>query len=411
MVKKTEVLAIIPARGGSKGIPRKNIKNFAGYPLIAYSIVAAKQASLVTRVIISTEDEEISEVAHQYGAETPFRRPLELAQDETTDLPVFAQALNWLDKNEGYRPEMVVQLRPTSPVRPIGCVDQAIQLLASHPSADSVRGVVPAGQSPHKMWHIDEKTDRMTPLLRVEGVREPYNAPRQKLPPIWWQTGHIDVIRTQTILKKGSMSGEYILPCRIDAKYTIDIDNPFDWKKAEWLVLYGGVEMVDPANQRRQFPEHLRLLVMDFDGVMTDNRVWVDEKGHERIAASRADSMGLFLLRQRTQIEPMVLSTETNPVVAARCKKLNLPVFQGIDDKASALKEILAQKRIKPENVLYIGNDVNDLPCFPIVGCAVVPADAEPQVLRAGDLVLYHNGGHGAVRELCDLLIQQYSVE
>ena len=411
MVKKIEVLAIIPARGGSKGIPRKNVKKFAGYPLIAYSIVAAKQSSLVTRVIVSTEDEEIAEVARQYGAETPFLRPMELAQDETTDLPVFVHALNWSEKNEGYHPEIVVQLRPTSPVRPISCVDDAIRILISHPSADSVRGVVPAGQNPHKMWLIDEKTERMTPLLKVDGVKEPFNAPRQKLPPVWWQTGHIDVIRTQTILKKGSLSGDYILPCKIDSKFTIDIDNPFDWKKAEWLVLYGNLEMLDPANQRRKFPEKLQLLVMDFDGVLTDNRVWVDEKGHERIAASRADSMGLDLLRKQTQIEPMVLSTETNPVVTARCKKLNLPVIQGVTEKATVLKETLSQKRIKPENVLYIGNDVNDLPCFPLVGCAVVPADAELQVLRASDLILQHNGGHGAVRELCDLLLQQYAEE
>jgi YrbI family 3-deoxy-D-manno-octulosonate 8-phosphate phosphatase len=410
-MKKTEVLAIIPARGGSKGIPRKNIKSFAGYPLIAYSIIAAKQSSLVTRVIVSTEDEEIASVARQYGADTPFLRPIELAQDETTDLPVFVQAINWLEKNQGYHPEMVVQLRPTSPVRPVGCVDDAIKILMDHPSADSVRGVVPAGQNPYKMWRIDEKTERMIPLIKIEGLKEQYNAPRQKLPPVWWQTGHIDVIRTQTILKKSSMSGDVVLPYRIDSKYTIDIDNPSDWKKAEWLVLYGGLEIVDPANQRRKFPEKLRLLVMDFDGVLTDNRVWVDEKGHERIAASRADSMGLDLLRKQTKIEPMVLSTETNPVVSARCKKLNLQVIQGVLDKASILKEILAKKKIRPENVLYIGNDVNDLPCFPLVSCAVVPADAEPRVLRSADLVLQHNGGHGAVRELCDLLMQYYSAE
>jgi YrbI family 3-deoxy-D-manno-octulosonate 8-phosphate phosphatase len=171
------------------------------------------------------------------------------------------------------------------------------------------------------------------------------------------------------------------------------------------------LEIVDPASQRRSLPEKARLLVMDFDGVLTDNRVWVDEKGHERIAASRADSMGLNLLRQKTKIEPMVLSMETNPVVSARCKKLNLHVLQGINDKATILKGILTEKRIKSESVFYIGNDVNDLPCFPIVGYAVVPADAEPLVLRSADLVLNHNGGHGAVRELCDLLIQQYATE
>ena len=107
-----EVLAIIPARGGSKGIPRKNIRSFAGHPLIAYSIAAAKQSQTVTRVIVSTDDEEIAAVARQYGAETPFLRPAELAEDTTLDLPVFQHALNWLAEHENYHPQLVIQLRP-----------------------------------------------------------------------------------------------------------------------------------------------------------------------------------------------------------------------------------------------------------------------------------------------------------
>ena len=170
---KAEVLAIIPARGGSKGIPRKNIKVFAGHPLIAYSIQAGLQARGVSRVIVSTDDEEIAAVARAYGAETPFLRPAELAEDRTLDLPVFQHALDWLAEHEGYRPEALVQLRPTSPVRPPDLVDQAVETLLAHPEADSVRGVVPAGQNPHKMWRIDAETGRMRNLLEVPGVAEP----------------------------------------------------------------------------------------------------------------------------------------------------------------------------------------------------------------------------------------------
>ena len=176
----TEVLAIIPARGGSKGIPRKNIRNFAGYPLLAYSIAAGLQAKSVTRVIVSTDDEEIAVVAREFGAGTPFMRPVEFAQDDTTDLPVFQHALAWLAEHEGYKPEVVVQLRPTSPIRPRDCVDSAVNTLLAHPDADSVRGVVPAGQNPHKMWRISGRDGRMTPLLAVAGITEPYNAPSPK---------------------------------------------------------------------------------------------------------------------------------------------------------------------------------------------------------------------------------------
>ena len=122
----TEILALIPARGGSKGIPRKNIRDFAGYPLIAWSIAAALQAKSISRVIVSTDDREIAEVARQYGAETPFMRPQELAQDRTTDFPVFVHALKWLEDIEAYSPKIVVQLRPTSPIRPVDCVDSAV---------------------------------------------------------------------------------------------------------------------------------------------------------------------------------------------------------------------------------------------------------------------------------------------
>src|SRR5512143_1233731 len=134
-----EVLALIPARGGSKGIPRKNIRPFGAFPLIAYSIAAARQADLVTRVIVSTDDVEIAGVARQYGAETPFMRPAELAADRTMDLPVFQQALDWLDQNEGYHPEIVLHLHPTSPVRPRGCLDQAIRQMLEHPEAGCTR--------------------------------------------------------------------------------------------------------------------------------------------------------------------------------------------------------------------------------------------------------------------------------
>jgi YrbI family 3-deoxy-D-manno-octulosonate 8-phosphate phosphatase len=405
MVDRPEVLAIIPARGGSKGIPRKNIRCFASHPLIAWSIAAARQSSLVTRVIISTDDEEIAEIGRQHGAEAPFLRPAELSNDLAVDLPLFEHALAWLAENEGYRPDYVVQLRPTSPIRPRGLVDGALQLLIDHPDADSVRGVVPSGQNPYKMWRIEG--DRMVPLLHVEGVAEPYNSPRQELPPTYWQTGHIDAIRTSTILNKHSLSGDVILPYQIDPTFTVDIDSLRDWTRAEWLVWNSKMDMVYPGKPPRPFPEKVSLIVMDFDGVLTDNRVWVDDTGREAVAAFRSDSLGLALLRGRSGIEPLVISMETNPVVTARCRKMNVPVLQGITHKAEALLKLLAEKNIDPAEVVYLGNDVNDLECFPVAGYAVAPSDAEPEVQMAADMVLTRKGGHGAVREMCDLLMEK----
>jgi N-acylneuraminate cytidylyltransferase len=249
----------------------------------------------------------------------------------------------------------------------------------------------------------------MTPLLELPTVAEPFNAPRQALPSTYWQTGHIDVIRPRVILEQKSMSGSVILPYLIDARYTVDIDTPFDWQRYEWLVRNGDLDMVDPASRRRHFPAKVSLVVMDFDGVLTDNLVYVDENGVEKVSASRGDSMGIRLVREALPIEFMVISTEVNPVVSARCSKLKLEVHQGINDKASAMREILRQKGIPAEEVVFIGNDVNDLGCLQLAGYAVVPADAEPEVKRQADLVLSRKGGRGAVREFCDTLLEKFS--
>lgn len=408
MVKRPEVLAVIPARGGSKGIPRKNIKDFAGFPLIAYSIAAAKQAQLVTRVIVSTDDEEIAEIARQWGAETPFLRPEAFARDNTLDFPVLQHGLDWLAENEDYHPEMVVWLRPTSPIRPSHCVDDAVQLLLDQPEADSVRGVIPAGQNPFKMWTVDAESGALNPLLKVEGVAEPYNAPRQTLPDAYWQTGHIDAIWTKTVLNKHSMTGQVILPLMIDPRYAVDIDVPADWAHAERLLSADGLDMVRPGPPKRKLPAKVRLIVLDFDGVLTDDRVWVNAKGEEMVAASRSDGLGLERLRQETDIKVMVLSRETNLVVKARCEKLKLPVLQAILDKPAAIRQVLAEKEIPAEEVIFVGNDITDQVVFPEVGFAVAPADANADVLRSADLILSKPGGKGAVRELCDMILARY---
>ncbi|HOT26311.1 MAG TPA: acylneuraminate cytidylyltransferase, partial [Anaerolineaceae bacterium] len=386
-------------------IPRKNIREFAGAPLIAWSIAAALRAETVTRVIVSTDDEEIAAVAREWGAETPFLRPAELAQDDTADYPVFRQALDWLAAHEDYRPEVVVQLRPTSPVRPLHLVDDAVRLLLAHPDADCVRGVVPSGQNPYKMWKIDAESGRMLPLLQVEGLAEPYNAPRQSLPKTYWQTGHIDAIQVSTILEKGSLTGDEIWPLMIDPRYTVDIDTPADWERYERLLQDPHIQAVDPLVSRRAFPARVRLLLMDFDGVLSDDLVLTDQDGRESLRCSRSDGFGLSLLREKTDIQAAVLSREENPVVSARCRKLKLEVFQGVRQKDQALKALIQARGWNPAEILYLGNDLPDLPVLPQVGYFAAPADAHPDVLRRADLILKHRGGRGAVREICERLL------
>jgi N-acylneuraminate cytidylyltransferase len=215
-VSKPEVMALIPARGGSKSVPRKNLLPVAGRPLIAYSILHAQKCASITRVIVSTDDDEIAEVARSYGAEVPFRRPAEAATDTATDFQVFQHALTWLATEEGYRPELVVHLRPTGPVREIALVEQAVRLMLDTPDADALRSVGTAEQTPYKMWRIEGA--RLRPLIELPEFPEAHSMPRQKLPTAYWQNGYVDIVRPRTILELGSMTGRVVLPFVVEGK-------------------------------------------------------------------------------------------------------------------------------------------------------------------------------------------------
>lgn len=219
--RRPEVLAIIPARGGSKGVPRKNLIELLGQPLISHTIEQAKASSLITRVIVSTDSDEIAGVARAWGAETPFLRPAELAGDLSPDRDAFLHALTWLKHAESYAPEVVVHLRATGPVRRVDIVDRAIRLLLDHDHADSVRSVAPAQQTPFKMWRLID--GYIQPVARVDGLPDSASMPRQMLPQVYWQNGYVDVIRPRAILEHGTMTGRHVLPFIVnEPKYEID---------------------------------------------------------------------------------------------------------------------------------------------------------------------------------------------
>jgi N-acylneuraminate cytidylyltransferase len=218
----SQVLALIPARGGSRGIPRKNVMLIAGKPVIAYSILQAQRSQWINRVIVSTDDDEIIEVARQWGADVPFRRPAAYAEDHSPDVDVFRHALTWLQEEEGYRPDLVVHLRPSAPVRRVELIDQAIAALAAHPEADAVRSVSLARQTPYKMWQINSQ-GYLEPVLQLDGARDSQSLPRQQLPPVYWQNGYVDVLRARAVLEKGSMWGDCAIPFWIqEALFELD---------------------------------------------------------------------------------------------------------------------------------------------------------------------------------------------
>jgi len=234
MHKDSKILAVIPARGGSKGIPKKNIKLLGGKPLIVWSIEAAKKSRFIDRVIVSTDNEEIAEVARNVGAEVPFMRPAEISQDLTPDTPVFEHALLWLKEHDNFVPEFIVHLRPTGPLHTPEEIDEAIEMLAANPEADSVRSVEEPPKPPFKMW--EPQGDYIKPFAYLHGMKDFHTMPRQMLPKVYQTTADIGIMRLRTVLEKKSVIGDRVIPYFLK-RPTIDIDHPIDFEIAEILLV------------------------------------------------------------------------------------------------------------------------------------------------------------------------------
>lgn len=232
-----EILCIIQARGGSKGIPGKNIRPLAGRPLIAWTIEAAKAAKSVSRVTVNTDDEAIAAVAREYGAEVPFMRPAELAGDKSPSLPIYEYALGWFSEHEGYRPDAVLQLKPTNPLRTAAEIDEGIRLFFAEPACDSVMSVHETHDHPYKIWKLRED-GLMEPFLpeSYTGLHDAGRMRRQDLPKAWRHNGAVNVIAPATILEKRSMNGDRVKPYEIDEESALNIDTLRDFALAELIM-------------------------------------------------------------------------------------------------------------------------------------------------------------------------------
>ncbi len=242
------IIAIIPARSGSKSVPHKNIRKLAGKPMLAYSIEHAKKSRYINRIILSTDSMEYAKIGAEYGAEVPFLRPAEYASDTALDIDVFYHCLTYLKEKEEVVPDIVVQLRPTYPVRDPGDIDHMIELLLQNPEADSIRSIAPAKEIPYKMWHRDEQ-GVLSPIMK--DIPECYNMPRQSLPKVYYQNACIDVVRGRVILEQRSMTGSCILGFEMKKNYDIDTEEEFRKAEAYLTMAQGG-----------------RRFVFDIDGVI-----------------------------------------------------------------------------------------------------------------------------------------------
>ena len=395
-----ECLAIIPARGGSKGIPRKNILPLSGKPLIAYNIEQALRSVYVNRVVVSTDDAEIAGVARRYGAEMVWR-PAEISGDSASSESALLHTLQFLQQSEGYQPDLLVFLQCTSPLTLAEDIDGAVQALLDE-KADTALAVIPFH---YFLWRQVDNTDAVG-INHDKHVRPL----RQEREPQYLETGAVYVMRAPRFLQvRHRFFGKtalYVMP----AERRLEIDDPIDFQIAEALLQSKPGEATQDKDsggcqfEHRSLPSPIGALVLDFDGVFTDNRVLVFADGHEAVLCERSDGLGIRLLKG-TGLPILVISTETNLVVQARTKKLGIPCIQGVEDKWEALRAWLSERNIDPAQVVYVGNDINDLPCMEKVGFTVVVADAHADVLKIADLILKHPGGRGAIREICDMIL------
>ena len=222
------ILAVIPARGNSKSIKNKNIKLLFGKPLIYYSISIAKRSKLINKIIVSSDSKKIIYIAKKYGAEAPFVRSKELSKDSSEDYGVFLHCLEWLRKNENYIPDLIVHLRPTYPIRSVKIVNKAIKFALKKKNYDCIKSVCEPFQNPYKMWLLNNN-NFLKPLLG-SFKKELYNSPRQKLKKTFWQNTYLDIIKYNTIKKKGSMTGKKIIPFILPSNTIFDIDDEFSFK-------------------------------------------------------------------------------------------------------------------------------------------------------------------------------------
>ncbi|MER6471333.1 N-acylneuraminate cytidylyltransferase [Streptomyces collinus] len=418
------VLAVIPARGGSKGVPAKNLAPVGGVPLVARAVRECRAARLVTDVVVSTDDPAIAAAARQAGAEVVLR-PAAIAGDTATSEAAVLHAMDVHEALHGTAVHAVLLVQCTSPFLLREDIDGVASAVIEHgadtaltvapfhgfvwrdaadelparPAADAARPVSASGTAA-----VVAPADGpgAAPAGGGYGVNhdKSFRPRRQDRPQDLLETGAAYAMDAAGFREHRHRFFGRTEPVRTDPARVLEIDDPHDLARARALA-----PLFD-ADRPGALPRYddIDAVVLDFDGTQTDDRVLIDSDGREFVSVHRGDGLGIAALR-RSGLKMLILSTEQNPVVAARARKLKLPVLHGIDRKDLALKQWCEEQGIAPERVLYVGNDVNDLPCFALVGWPVAVASAHDVVRGAARAVTSLPGGDGAIREIASWIL------
>lgn len=361
----------------------------AGKPLIAHTIEHARGATSVGRTFVSTDDEEIASISRFYGAEVVMR-PKDLASDTAPSELALIATLDYLSATEHVYPDLVVFLQCTSPVRDPSDIDKAVRTLLDQ-DADSL---LSATRSHAFSWR------RVQSQWSSVNYDYQQRQRRQDMPEEFVENGSIYVLKPWVLQKFQNRLGGKIALYEMGYWSSFQIDSEEDLSLCEWVLQHESRKA-----SLNKLPSSIKAIVFDFDGVFTDNRVLVSQDGSESVLCNRSDGLGISRLKE-VGLPIIVLSTEENPIVAARCKKLGLEFHQEVSDKLATLRSLAQRLGTSLRNIIYVGNDINDLECIKAVGCGIAVADSSDQVIRAAKVTLASKGGEGAVREVCDLVIE-----
>lgn len=381
-------ICIIPARGGSKGIPKKNTLEFCGKPLVVWSIEQAKASQYIKNVYVSSDDKEILKISEESGAIT-IERPKKLATDSSTSEEALLHAIDHIQKLSKDKIDAVVFLQATSPLRTSEDIDNAMKLFISE-KADSLFSA--AEIEDFLMWEFLQDEYRSVTYDYTNRGR------RQDRKPYYLEHGSIYIFKPEIIEKHNNRLGGKIVLYIMDYWKSHQIDKTEDLEICEYFM------RKKILNKKLEIDvKNVRLIVYDFDGVLTDNRIFLDEKGIESVMLNRADGLAIEILK-KLGVNQIILSTETNRVVEKRANKLGILALIGIENKKETLLAYCQENDIPVENVIYIGNDLNDLEAMKIVGYPVCPSDASIEIKNISKIILDSPGGAGVVRELTEYI-------
>jgi N-acylneuraminate cytidylyltransferase len=387
IVSRKHIIAIIPARGGSKSIPKKNVIDFCGKPLIAWSIEQALRSKYIEDVYVSTDDKEIARISIKHGAKV-IKRPASLAKDTSSSEEALMHAVSLIEQKR--KIDLIVFLQATSPLRQGDDLDKSINEFVKQ-KADSLFSIIKLED--FCVWEIEgEKFKSFTYDYKNRGRR-------QDRQPYYLENGSIYIFKPEVLKKYLNRIGGKVSVYMMDPWKSYQIDAPSDIEICEF---YMRNKILNQSYNKISVGD-INLIVYDFDGVMTDNRVITNKYGKEAVMVNRSDGLAVKILRDMN-IPQLIISTEENQVVRLRAAKLKIAVLHGIKNKMISLVKYCRDNGYNMEKVIFIGNDLNDASVMKAVGVPVCPADAAEEIKKISRIILTVSGGKGVVRELLNYI-------